>query len=151
MFCERCDPLIRRLAYNPAARPYAELMSGSCIWGDEISHGWCIRCMQGTRWLFHARYCMTVGEPIAPEALSLWDQAEGGFPNWPLLLPERRSPEIAVEVKRLVDEMIERELGPIEAMMNAEQAGLPNPSLQRALAATRGFRQFRRFLGGQVR
>lgn len=148
MFCERCDLLTRRLAYESADRPGAELFSGSCMWADEVCREWCHRCMEETRLLFHARYCMTVGEPVSPEARSLWDQAEKEFPSWPIFLPERRSPEIAVEIRRLVEEMNEREFGPIEAMMRAEEGEPPDPALPRTPAPATGFRRFLRFFRG---
>ncbi len=39
LFCERCALLVRRLAYDPVAKPYAELMSGSCIWEVRLDVG----------------------------------------------------------------------------------------------------------------
>lgn len=149
MFCARCGPLTRRLAYNPADRPGTELFSGSCIWSDEFSREWCVACAQGTRLLFHARYCMTTGEPVGPETASLWDQTERDFPSWPIFRPERRSPEIAGEIRRLVEEMCEREFGPIEAMMLAEEAQPPAPAPQRPPAYARALRRFLRFLAGR--
>jgi hypothetical protein len=53
MFCERCAPLTRQLIFDPAAEPHAELMSGSCMWSDEISREWCIQCIWKQRQWFH--------------------------------------------------------------------------------------------------
>ena len=105
LFCERCALLANRLFYSPAARHHAELLSGSCIWDDETARGWCLRCIGLTRILFRARYCMTVGEPVQPDAQILWEQAEREYPNWPLFRPERRADPLADEVRRLVDEL----------------------------------------------
>src|SRR2546425_7453289 len=88
MFCERCSPMTRRLIYDPAAEPHAELMSGSCMWPDEISHDWCIECIWKSREWFHVRYQLTVGEPVTAEALERWGQLEHEFPNWPLFRPD---------------------------------------------------------------
>jgi hypothetical protein len=102
MFCERCAPLTRQLIYDLAAEPHAELMSGSCMWPDEISGEWCIQCIWKAREWFHLRYQLTVGEPVPPEALHAWQQMEREYPNWPLFRLERRSPEIAEQVRRMV-------------------------------------------------
>lgn len=150
MFCERCVPLTHCLSRDPTARPHPELMSGSCIWDDEICRRWCIRCMHRTRLLFHARYCMTVGDPIRPEAQSLWDQAAVEFPDWPIFLPERRSSGIAGEVRRLVDERNERELGALEAMMDEENEP-PDPSPRPDQDTATGLRWLLRIFGGRSR
>src|SRR5262249_13971833 len=102
MFCQRCAPLTRRLSYDPAARPRAELMSGSCIWDDEICQEWCIDCIWKTRVVFHLRYSMTVGETIPLDTQELWQQLEREFPNWPLFRSERRSQEVARQVHWMV-------------------------------------------------
>lgn len=148
MFCDKCAPWARSLVYDPNARFAAELLSGSCIWADEHTTEWCMDCVGRTRFLFHARYCMTVGEPVTPEAQALWDQAEREFPEWPFFRPERRSAAIADEVRRLVDEFTEAELGPMLALMEAEDA-LPDPALQRTPAAATGFRRLLSFFGGR--
>jgi hypothetical protein len=98
MFCVRCAPIARRLTYDP----FAELMSGSCIWPDEISREWCIPCKWNTREWFHLRYRITVGEPVSAGELERWQQMEQEYPNWPLFHPERRSSEIAERVRRMV-------------------------------------------------
>ncbi len=103
MFCERCAILTRRLIYDPAAEPHAELMSGSCMWPDEISQEWCTPCIWKMREWFHLRYQLTVGEPVPPEALECWQQLEQEYPNWPLFRLERRSPEIAERVRQMVN------------------------------------------------
>jgi hypothetical protein len=102
MFCERCTFLTRHLSYNPEAMPNVELLSGSCIWPDEVSRDWCTQCIWKTREWFHVRYQLTVGEPIPAKALKRWEQLEREYPNWPLFRPERRSPAIAEEVRREV-------------------------------------------------
>lgn len=102
MFCEQCDPLTRTLTFDPGAEPRAELMSGSCIWADEMHPGWCVPCVWKTREFFHVRYQITVGEPVAPESEAYFRELEQQFPNWPLFRPERRSPEIAERVRRIV-------------------------------------------------
>jgi hypothetical protein len=114
MFCERCLPLARSLAYDPAAIPYAELLSGSCIWSDETRRGWCIRCKSATRILFGARYCMTIGEPVISDVLALWESTAGLAPNWPLFRPERRGVGVEAEVRRLVEAMNAQLLGDLE-------------------------------------
>jgi hypothetical protein len=116
MFCERCAPLTRRLIYDPAAEPHAELMSGSCMWPDEIYRGWCIQCIWKTREWFHLRYQLTVGEPVSVEALERWGQLEQEYPNWPLFRPERRSPELAEKVRRLVHRATRRACIELERM-----------------------------------
>lgn len=104
MFCEHCAPLTRALAYNPAAEPEAELMSGSCWWPDEVNWEWCTACFLDMRTIFHLRHRMTVGEPIDHYAkeLETWSRLEQEFPEWPLFRPERRSSEISDKVRRLV-------------------------------------------------
>ena len=102
MFCERCASLTRTLAFDPATEPRAELMSGSCMWADEIHRGWCIQCVWKTREVFHLRYQLTAGEPVPPESVAYFGELEQQFPNWPLFRPERRSPEIAERVRRMV-------------------------------------------------
>lgn len=52
MFCERCAPLTRTLTFDTEVEPRAELMSGSCMWADEIHRGWCIQCVWKTREVF---------------------------------------------------------------------------------------------------
>src|SRR5262245_32074278 len=104
-FCDRCAPLARNLGYDPAATFHAEMMSGSCIWSDETCRGWCLRCASATRFLFRARYDMTVGEPVSPDVQDLWDRTAKQFPTWPLFRPERRAPGLATEVRRMVDAM----------------------------------------------
>lgn len=95
-------PLTCTLTFDPAAVPRAELMSGSCMWTDETHRGWGIRCIWNTRELFHLRYQITVGEPVPPEAVASSHDLEQQFPNWPLFRPERRSPEIAEQVRCMV-------------------------------------------------
>lgn len=92
---------------------------------------------------------MTVGEPVRPEARALWDETEKAFPNWPIFLPERRSPEIAGEVRRLVEERNERELGPVEAMLRAEEGepSGPAPAPERSPIPEPFYRRFLRFFG----
>jgi hypothetical protein len=102
MFCERCAALTRRLSYDPAAQASAELLSGSCMWRDEIAPGWCSDCIGKTREVFHLRYQMTVGEPVPAEAVAVFLRLEQQFPRWPLFRPERRSPQIAKQVWRMV-------------------------------------------------
>lgn len=116
MFCERCASLTRRLTYDPAAQPYAELMSGSCIWPDEISRGWCIQCVWKMREWFHLRYRIAVGESVPAESLKRWGQLEREYPNWPLFRPERRSPEIAEQVRRMVHRATRRACIDLEHM-----------------------------------
>ena len=102
LFCEQCAPSTRRLTYDQAALPRAELMSGSCMWSDEIAKEWCIECIWRTREVFHLRYSMTVGDAIPPEAMEKWQALEREFPNWPLFRPERRLPELAEQVRHMV-------------------------------------------------
>jgi hypothetical protein len=102
MFCERCAPLTRNLTFDTLAEPRAELMSGSCIWADEIHRGWCVQCIWKTREVFNLRYRITVGEPMPPESVAYFRELEQQFPNWPLFRPERRSPEIAARVRQMV-------------------------------------------------
>lgn len=102
MFCERCAPLTRTLAFDPAAEPRAELMSGSCMWADEIHRDWCIRCVWKTREVFHLRFQITLGEPVPAESEAYFHDLERQFPDWPLFRPERRSPEIAEQLRRTV-------------------------------------------------
>jgi hypothetical protein len=77
-------------------------MSGSCWWPDEISPEWCTRCFWDMRAVFYLRYCMTVGEAIDHRAFEAWERLKQEFPEWPLFRPERRSPEMADKVRRLV-------------------------------------------------
>jgi len=102
MFCERCAPLTRTLMVDPAAEPRAELMSGSCIWDDEIHREWCIQCVWKAREVFQLRFQITVGEQVPPEAMAFFLALERQFPTWPFFRPERHSPEIAEQVRRLV-------------------------------------------------
>lgn len=46
---------------------------------------------------------MTVGEPVSPKSVAYFHELEQQFPNWPLFRPERRSPEIAERMRRMVD------------------------------------------------
>jgi hypothetical protein len=121
LFCEHCAPLTRALVYDPLAEPFAELMSGSCWWPDETSREWCINCVWDMRAVFYFRYCMTVGEPIdhpSRERLAreAWERLEREFPEWPLFRPERRSPEIADKVRRLVNRANRRACIELERM-----------------------------------
>jgi hypothetical protein len=102
MFCDRCAPLTRTLTFDPAAEPQAELMSGSCMWADEIHRDWGIQCIWKTREVFHLRYQITVGEAVKPQSVAYFSDLEQQFPNWPLFRPERRSPEIAERMRRMV-------------------------------------------------
>lgn len=102
MFCERCMSLTHALTFDPAAVPRAELLSGSCMWADEIHPDWCIHCIGKTREVFHLRHQLTVGEPAPAESTAYFRALEQQFPNWPLFRPERRAPEIAEQVRRLV-------------------------------------------------
>jgi hypothetical protein len=72
------------------------------MWADEIHRNWCIRCVWKTREVFHLRYQITVGEAVAPESMTYFRELEQQFPNWPLFRPERRSPEMAERVRRMV-------------------------------------------------
>ncbi len=148
MFCERCSDLTRGMEHDPAAGLFAELLTGSCIWKDEICRQWCFPCQNRTRRLFHARYCMTVGEPVEPEHQSLWDQAERDFPNWPIFRPERRSSAIADQVRRLVEDNFEKCCGDALESMGDEAADM-RP--HRPSAITIGFQRLLRFLRGRDR
>lgn len=108
LFCSKCAPLASQLAYDPAAESFAEMLSGSLIWRDETARGWCTPCAQATRKVFHLRYCMTVGDPLDPEAVELWQRLEQEFPNWPLFRPDRRSPENGPELRRTIDSKTEQ-------------------------------------------
>src|SRR5579875_3963042 len=116
MFCQNCAPLTRSLRYDASADPKVELMSGSCIWSDETNREWCIRCMWKTREWFYLRYQLTVGQPVSAEALDRWRQLEQEYPNWPFFRPERRAPEIADRVKRIVDRATRRACIQLERM-----------------------------------
>jgi hypothetical protein len=72
------------------------------MWADEIHRGWCTPCVWKTREVFHLRYQITVGEPVPAESVAYFGELEQQFPNWPLFRPERRSPEIAERVRRMV-------------------------------------------------
>jgi hypothetical protein len=102
MFCKRCAALTRRLTFDPTAEPSAELLSGSCMWPDEFSREWCSECNGKTREVFHLRFRMTVGDSVSPEAVAYFLRLEQEFPGWPLFRPERRSPKIAEQVRRMV-------------------------------------------------
>jgi hypothetical protein len=102
VFCKRCATLTRRLTYDPLAEPHAELLTGSCIWTDERCRDWCSACTDKVKELFHLRYQLTVGDSVPPGAVAYFLDLEKQFPNWPLFRPERRSPEIAAKVERMV-------------------------------------------------
>lgn len=116
MFCERCATLTRQLRHDPTAEPHVELMSGSCMWPDEISRDWCTPCIWKTREWFHLRYMLTVGESVPHEAVEAWQRLEQQYPNWPLFRPERRSPELAEKVRRMVHRATRRFLVDCERM-----------------------------------
>ena len=116
MFCERCAQLTRRLTWDPLAEPRAELLTGSCIWMDERCRDWCSECTDKVKELFHLRYQMTVSESVPPEAVAYFLELEKRFPNWPLFRPERRSPEIADKVRRMVRHNLKRACIEIEKM-----------------------------------
>jgi len=116
LFCQRCALLTRRLTHDTAARSRAELLSGSCMWDDEISREWCIQCIWKTREVFRLRYCLTVGETVDPKALEYWQQLEREFPDWPLFRPERRSLEIAQKVRRMIERNTRRACIELEHM-----------------------------------
>ncbi len=147
MFCEQCATMTRRLSFDPSAGFGAELFTGSCIWNDECCPRWCIPCSDATRALFHARYCMTVGAPVSPEVQSLWEQTRTEFPDWPLFRPERRSAAIAGDVRRLVEEQLQAECGPILAMMEAEGVRY-DPKPLRPPSDQGPVRRFLRWFGG---
>jgi hypothetical protein len=116
------------LTYDAAAEPRAELMSGSCMWPDEISRDWCIECVWRTREVFHLRYQLTLGEQLPTEAMERWRQLEADYPNWPLFRPERRSPEIAERVRGMVHRAIRRaciELGRMDREHRARHGERP--------------------------
>src|SRR5262245_39506528 len=102
MFCQRCAVLTRSLTFDPAAKPRAELLSGSCMWADEIHPDWCTECIWKNREVFHLRYQLTVGELVPVESQAYLRELEDQFPNWPLFRPERRSPEIAKQILHMV-------------------------------------------------
>ena len=79
-----------------------EHMSGGFVWSDEfparstpewkiVSHDYLYR------YLLRARRCLTLGEPT--ESLSLWQQVMTEAPNWPGLLGDRRSTEVAKRLR----------------------------------------------------
>jgi len=108
VFCERCAALTRRLTYDPLAKPRAELLTGSCIWTDERCRPWCSACTDRVKALFHLRYRITVGDSVPPESVAYFLELEKQFPTWPLFRPERRSPEIAETVRRMVRHNLKR-------------------------------------------
>jgi hypothetical protein len=115
MFCKRCLHLALGLIHDPSARPHAELMSGAGIWDDETCRGWCMPCINSTRLLFRARYCMTIGDPVSEDVRVRWDLARKQVPDWPLFRPDRRDLSLATEVRRLVDRLNAECLGDEEA------------------------------------
>ncbi len=116
MFCERCAELTRQLTFDPLAEPLAELLTGSCIWADERCRDWCSECTDKVKELFHLRYQMTVGDSVPPEAVAYFLNLEKQFPTWPLFRPERRSPEVAETVRRMVRHNLKRACIEVERM-----------------------------------
>jgi hypothetical protein len=115
-FFEQCTALTRQLHYDPLAEPRAELLTGSCIWTDERCRDWCGECMDKVKELFHLRYQITVCDSVPPETLAFFLGLEKRFPNWPLFRPERRSPEIAEKVRRMVRHNLKRACIEIERL-----------------------------------
>jgi hypothetical protein len=66
--------------------------------------------------LFHLRYQITVGDSVPPEAVTYFVELERQFPNWPFFRPERRSPEIAETVRRMVRHNLKRACVEVERM-----------------------------------
>lgn len=108
MFCEQCAELTRRLTYDLLAEPRAELLTGSCIWRDEWCRDWCGECTEKVKELLHLRYQITIGEAVPSVAVTYFLDLGKQFPNWALFRPERRSPEIAQKVRRMVRHNLER-------------------------------------------
>jgi hypothetical protein len=102
VFCDRCAALTRELQYDPRAAPRAELLTGSCIWADERCRDWCSACTDKVKELFHLPHQITIGDSVPVEAIAYFLELERGFPNWPFFRRERRSPEIADRIRRMV-------------------------------------------------
>lgn len=115
LFCHRCQVRTRKLAFDPAAEPIAELTSGFCIWPDEVDREWCHLCISKARVAFHTRYRLTGGEPVSQDAVECFFQLEKQYPAWPIFRPERRLPEIAKLVRGMVQRATRR------ACVNAER------------------------------
>jgi hypothetical protein len=116
VFCERCAALTRQLQYDPLAEPRAELLTGSCIWTDERCRDWCSECTDKVKELFHLRYQITVGDSVPAAAVAYFLELERRCPNWPFFRPERRSPEIAEKIRRMVRHNTRRACIAIETM-----------------------------------
>jgi len=66
--------------------------------------------------LFHLRYQITVGDSVPAEAVAYFLELEKRFHNWPFFRPERRSPEIADKIRRMVRYNTKRACIAIERM-----------------------------------
>jgi len=93
--------ILRRAFWQPDARRFYEMMTGSFWWTDELIQEVAQLCSGRNNWSF--RYLMAYraslirGKPnegFCP----VWDQIIRECPNWPGLRPERSSVSLATEL-----------------------------------------------------
>lgn len=94
-FSDEALAILNAMPLNPTATYRYEHLSGGFVWSDELPRGWTSDCeavWEGDlyRYLIHFRAQITLGKQDLGEH-PLWRQLETHAPNWPGLVPERRS------------------------------------------------------------
>ena len=102
-FSDQALAILNALPVDPDATYAYEHLSGGFMWTDEFpplrSADWkIVRHDYIYRYLINMRRCITLGDS-ALESTPLWLQVVNNAPDWPGLLPERRTGRI---VKRLL-------------------------------------------------
>ena len=114
-FSDEAIAILNAMPVDPDATYSYEHLSGGFMWTDEFpplrSAEWkIVRHDYIYRFLINMRRCITLGD-TSHESTALWQQMVNDAPNWPGLLPERRSGRIAkrlLAAERLVDRCLDK-------------------------------------------
>jgi hypothetical protein len=95
--------VFRRAVWNPDARRFHEMMTGSFWWTDELVQEVAQLCSGRDNWSF--RYLMGYRASVIrgkPDGRfrPVWDQVARECPDWPGLRPERSSVSLGAELHR---------------------------------------------------
>ena len=117
-FSDAALAILDAMRHDPDATYSYEHLSGGFYWSDEFppfdSADWKVVGHDYIyRYLIRIRRCITLGD-TALESSPLWQQVSSLAPNWPGLLPERRSGRI-VRRLRAAERMADRCLEKLEA------------------------------------
>lgn len=110
--------ILNGMPADPNPQYFYEHLSGGFVWSDEfpelltpewdtVSHDYVYR------FLVHIRRCITLGD-MELESCSLWQQVLNHAPNWPGLLPARRTGRI-VRCLRAAERLADRCYARLEA------------------------------------